>query len=394
MKKQKYLIKIFTPLLVTLFALSFFGAISNPVTGQTITQRDALTPQPPKGPSTQPLDASQTVAAQEKARDIIENMLSVDLSKYTLELQSSSIMDGVPFANDNRKITSLRYALTPLEGSGAEDGVIEIYFTIEKDVVTNYFTMPVASQVITNTQYDNQKLAVKEFLEKYQAHTNIDSSNLITMLDDIDLTKNATMIQENIKCTVKAYSFWGIEQVNLRWTYTVNGADYTSLEIAVNAAGFITYVYDDRALYIIGDTAINISMEQAVDIAIANLGSYSYEMPDGSIVKDFRVNKDATLPKLAVVPVDYELRPYWHISMYLDDVYPGSVFGITAFIWADTGEIISYGNMAIGGVYDTDDNYISDAGSPLSLGNKLAIVIMAIAVVALVIGFVVKRKYK
>jgi len=399
MKKQKYLIKMFTPLLVTLITLSFFGIFQVSVTSQTVVaQENLLTPKPVKETNTPPMDPSQTVAAQEKAMDIIENVMSVDLSKYVIDIQHSSIMDGVPLANDNRQITSLRYALTPLESDGEGDSVIEVYFTVEKDVITSYFTMPVASHVITNTKYTDQNIAVKSFLEKYQAHTHIDSSNLIAMLNNIDLTKSATITQENTKLVVSPNSFWGIDQVNLRWTYTVGGVDYTALEINVNAAGFITYVGDDRALYTIGNTAINISIEQAVDIAIANVGSYSYKMPDGSIVKDFKVNKNATLPKLVVVPVDYELRPYWHISLYLDEVYPGNVFGITAFIWADTGEIISYGNMATGGTYDiADSNFSGTESSSPSLSSTIVImivVVVAVAVTVLAIGLAVKKRHR
>ena len=398
MKIQKYLTKIFAPLLVVLIATSFFGAFSAPVAGQTTApQNNTLVPIPAKGPSTQPLDAGQTAAAQDKAMNFIENVMSVDLSKYTIDLQISSIMDGVPLANDNRKITDLMYALTPLEGNGDED-VIEVIFTFEKDVLTSYFTMPVTSQVITNTQYANQNAAVKGFLEKYQTYTNIDSTNLITMLDDVDLTKNSTITNENTKLVVLANSFWGIEQATLRWTYTVNGADYTALEISVNTGGFVRAVYDTRALYTIGDTSVNISMEQAVDIAIENLQSYSYEMPDGSIVQNFKVNRDAAMAELGVIPVDYELRPYWDIRMYLDEVYPGNVFGITAFIWANTGEIISYSNMATGGTYNIDDINVSGTASPSSSpDNTIAIVVaavVAVAVAALAIGLVVKKRHR
>ena len=369
----------------------FLGPFSAPVAGQTTTTQDnTLTPTPAKGPSTQPLDPSQTTAAQDKAMNIIENVMSVDLSKYTIDLQSSDIMDGIPLANDNRKITTLRYALTPLEDNGDEDSAIEVYFTVEKDVLTSYFTLPVSSQVITTTQYANQKAAVKGFLEKYQTYTNIDSTNLITMLDDADLTQKTTITKENTKLIVSG--------ANLRWTYTVNGADYTALEISVNTGGFVRQVYDTRALYTIGDTSVNISMEQAVDIAIENLQSYSYEMPDGSIVQNFKVNKDATMAELAVVPVDYELRPYWDVRMYLDEVYPGNVFAITAFIWANTGEIISYSNMATGGTYDIDDINISGTGSTSSSpDNTIAIVVTAVvlvAVAALAIGLVVKKRHR
>ena len=415
---NKYLTAFFASLLVVLITCSFFGGCSTPFVGQTVAAQENLIPkqptglptpplnpsqtiaaqdlipEPPTGSTNPPLDPSQTAAAQEKALNIMRNVICVDFSKYNLVLESSSIDDAKPLSEDTREITSLWYVLIPLENVGDKTAGINIFFDLERDVVTSYYIVPIA-QIAANTQYTSQRNAIVGFLEKYQVYTNIDSSNLIAMINDVDLTKNSTTTQENTRLKVSANSLWGISQVNLRWTHTANGVDYTALEISVNAEGFVTYLHDDRALYKIGDTSVNISMEQAVDIAIENLRTYSYKMPDGSVVKDFKMDKDATLPVLGVVPVDYVLRPYWDISMYLDEVYPGNVFGIKVFIWANTGEIISYGNMADGGISSIDAVNFSDADS--SSGNMwvfVGVTIIAVAVAAIAIGVVVKRRHR
>ena len=57
-------------------------------------------------------------------------------------------------------------------------------------------------------------------------------------------------------------------------------------------------------------------------------------MPDGSIVNDFKVNKNTVMSELVVGPVDYVdyvLRPYWDVRLCLAEPAPGSVFGITVF---------------------------------------------------------------
>ena len=179
---KEYLTKIFALVLVVLIVTSFFGIFSTLVAGQTTADQDNTLIPIPARPNTQPLDAGQTDAAQDKAMDMIKNVMSVDLSKYNIRLQNSVIMDGVPLANGSRKITSLRYALTLLEGNGDEESVIRVCFTFEKDVLTSLFTLPL-SEVVTNTHYTNQNAAVKGFLEKYETYTNIDSSNLIAMIE-------------------------------------------------------------------------------------------------------------------------------------------------------------------------------------------------------------------
>jgi len=155
----------------------------------------------------------------------------------------------------------------------------------------------------------------------------------------------------------------------------INGVEYTGIHLTFDKMGVFLSFGDDRPLFTIGDTAVNISKEQAITIAIENLKFYSYDMPDGSIVKDFKVSKENIEAILVTVPVDYELRPYWDIRMLLDEVYPGNVHGITAFIDANTGEVISYSNMAFGGIYDDSGIYTSS--------NTLIICIAIIAVIAI-----------
>jgi hypothetical protein len=117
-------------------------------------------------------------------------------------------------------------------------------------------------------------------------------------------------------------------------------------------------------------------------------------MVDGSIVKDFKVSKENVIATLRSAHyADYELRPYWDIRLILDEDYPGGVFGISAFIWAGTGEIL-YGNMATGGtVYP--DNYNPADSEPSPSNYTLVFVVATVAVGALAIGLVlIKKRHK
>jgi hypothetical protein len=118
-------------------------------------------------------------------------------------------------------------------------------------------------------------------------------------------------------------------------------------------------------------------------------------MPDGSVVKDFKVSRENITAKLATGPVDYELRPYWDIRMILDEIYPGNVHGITVYIWADTGEIIEYSNMAYGGIIDPDGTNPTDsttAPPPNSNTLIMGVAIAAVIAVAAVTGILTAKK--
>jgi hypothetical protein len=230
-------------------------------------------------------------------------------------------------------------------------------------------------------------------------YTKIDSSNLIAMLNNVDITKDSTVTKENTKLTITNSYLLGRNQIVFSWVQVINGVESrigTSLEFDTDG-NFIS-LGDSRTLYTLGDMSVNISEKQAIDIALENLKHYSYDMYEGEVVKDFKVSRNNIVATLVTASVDYELRPYWDVRMTIDKVYPGNVHGITAFIWANTGEIISYSNMAYGGTYNVDGSVgFSDTELASSSDNTLVIVvatIVVVIVVALAIGLVVKKKHR
>jgi hypothetical protein len=39
-------------------------------------------------------------------------------------------------------------------------------------------------------------------------------------------------------------------------------------------------------------------------------------MPDGSVVKDFKVSRDGVIATMGTYTVFYELRPYWDVECF------------------------------------------------------------------------------
>lgn len=359
MKKQ--LIKIFVSLLVALIATSLAGVFPARAADQTT----------------------------DKYIDFMENVLSVDISKYTITLEVNSTLDSLP-SNVNRTINNLRYELT------SEQSRLDITFMVEKGVIESCGIYPLRGEVLTTKQYSSQLDAVKGFLERYQTYTKLDSNNLIAMLDNVDTTTDSTTTIENIKLTIKN-AFFGVDQTIFSWQQIINGAEYSSLSLTFDKEGNFMTMGDARTVFVIGDTSVNVSAEKAIDIALENLQFYSYEMPDGSVVKDFKVSRDGVIATMGTFTGDYELRPYWKIEMLLDEVAPGNVFGITVFIWANTGEISSYSNMATGGIsYPDNTNSIDSTATPepnSNTSNTLIIGATIIAIIAIAaMGMLIVRK--
>jgi hypothetical protein len=336
--------------------------------------------------------ASQTTN-QEKAMDFIEKVLpsNIDLSKYTITLKGDSTLLEIR-SPEGYNVEDVSYSLT------SENSLL-VGFSIENSVIKSCNIYPLEGQAITNKPYTNLCDAVTDFLKAYQVYTNIDSNNLIQMLNNVDLTKNSTITQENTKLTINPHALGSEHYINFKWENIINDVAYTKLDITFYDTYLLRSVIDTRKLYTIGDTSINISMDKAIDIAIEGLKSYSYEMPDGSIVKDFKVSKENVFATLETATFDYELRPYWDVRMILDEVYPGNVFGLSAFIWANTGEIISYSNMATGGIDYADNANPSNVEPQPAISNNNTLVAVALTVIAVIIAasaisLIIKKNHK
>jgi hypothetical protein len=141
---------------------------------------------------------------------------------------------------------------------------------------------------------------------------------------------------------------FGADMTTLSWTYTVDGVDYTSLKVGFRD-GIFNGLNDNRGVYTIGDTSVKFSKEQAIDIAMEYLGTYSYLMPDGTRISGFNVTEDQTVAELRSAVRDSSvLYPSWRVTLHLNQTYPGSVDALVVLVWANSGEVFSIGHEGPG----------------------------------------------
>jgi len=347
-----------------------------------------------------PVTATVVSSVQDITRSFIEKVLSIDLTKYRIILAEHSTLEGIPIAGVNGQpidiITdNVCYTLD------SEESTLRINFRVQDCVIVSCHIYVEKGQFINDKQYTDLTDAMRSFLEKYQAFTKMDSTDMIVMLDKVDANKNLTLTSGNTKFVISNINKYGIKQTSFKWTYIVNNVDYTSLEVSFRD-GNIYSIHDDRAIYTIGDTAINISREQAIAIAMNYLTSYSYKMPNNVTVSNFNINGELTTAELATSPIhSTELRPYWNVKLYLNQTYPGSVKGFSIYIWANSGEPFSCTKIAIGGVEQNNSDIImpqegNDSPSKNNLSTKDTSLVsgIAIAVISLTIALIVYKRKK
>jgi len=275
---------------------------------------------------------SNVSTAQDKALAFIENAFPIDSSQYKVTFKP-------PFPGftpiDDRFLVET-YAL---ESNGSSMTFICSYY--EGVIYQCQFGVDNGS-VITDQAYANTTDAAKSFLEKYQAYSKLDSTEMIAMLTDVDPTENRIITSENLKLTVTHKDLtgtWFGDSISFRWVRVINGCEYLVVTLSFRDGVFAGFI-DHRARYSIGDTTVNISKDQAIKIAMEAIKTYSYRMSDDWVVTGFNVTEDKTVANLVpTVKEGNALFPYWSVTLYLTQTYPGSVRELLVGIWAGSGEV-------------------------------------------------------
>lgn len=297
--------------------------------------------------------------AQDKALAFIENVLPIDSSRYNITLRNYGVPKLPDIGSYKQRDAEPEEILTySLE---SKDSVLDVICTIKGNVLYICNVYVVNGSVITDRPYANLVDVAQSFLEKYQAYSKIDSTEMIDTLSDVDPTKNTTITSGALKLTVThkdlSDTVFG-DSINFRWVRTFNGCDYPTVNV-VFRNGVFSGIIDQRAIYSIGDTAVNISEEQAIKIAMEYIKNYSYRMSDDIVITDFNVTEDRTVASL--IPTVREsnvLYPYWSVTLYLNQTYPGSINALLVGIWADSGEVFFCHHQGTGG-----SDLISDGNS-------------------------------
>ncbi len=352
---------------------------------------------------------SATSTTQEKALSFVSNVLPLDMTKYTCTLTQYGLTP--PSAEGEPTIEIVDYTL---ESTGSK---LIVSCSFSDKVFTGCLLILQSGSILSDRPTDNLIDSARGFLEKYQTYTGDDLSGMINTLSNADATKNMTATAGNIKLAILSQKI-DPETVDtiFRWTYTVNGADYTALGITFRNGDFYA-LRDDRGIYKIGNTDVKITKEQAIDLALKYVETYSYtgitgsdENPKYVEISGFNVTKENITAVLKTYPRESStLYPYWSVQLPLKENYPGNVWALLVSVWADSGVVFLCQPLAVGGSLSDAPTSIPSASegatspSPysaenstgtLDIGTTIIATVAASAVAAVAIALLFKKRSK
>ena len=196
--------------------------------------------------------------------------------------------------------------------------------------------MQAFTPIYTQRQSTDFLTTVRDVIARYEF---VDNASYLNQMSQ--LLSAATETQQNQTLgNVKLETSIDGENAQFSLLYTENNVDFApkSLKI-VFENGILTTLSDDWPIYSIGSTQVNITQDQAIQIARDAANSFTWEA-NGVKVSNFNVLQEPVSAVFFTIPRSgLTLFPYWYVTLYLDKFYPGGVNSIGVGILADTGQV-------------------------------------------------------
>lgn len=308
---------------------------------------------------------SQEEKTSEKALTILKDVFGFDLAAYKKRLDSYQDMyfDTLPQEN-------LRYTFE------SDKSKLEVIFAFVNGKLRSMSLYVIEGSPHITQSATNVLEMAKDALSRYQTYCGATYCEAMkTMLYDVKVNENVTKVSEGIKFEAnykKVFLEWEnrtIDSAGFRWTYTLKGIEAPSKCVALYFEdGFLKYVIDTWHLYKIGSTDVNISKEEAIEIAMNAAKNFSWKVSMGGDNPPIEV-KEFTIVGVSKATLNFGnyiskkearggdplmLYPGWYIYLYFDKLYPGNVYGLDVGIWAETGEVHDISTLMLLGDYSSN----------------------------------------
>lgn len=318
-----------------------------------------------------PAESPAELTAPEKALMFLEDVVEVDVAKYNATL-ASNLVDYPPHWGGLAEEV-VRYDL-----DGGNESNLRVTCRFREDMLHSCsLKVSKGSPIFAEPQPTSLLDAVKGFLERYQTYSKASYiKEMRSMLDRVDATeietikesnvyssvlpphskvviedgvrrdiKTITVTEANVKLTItNIVDSYSVERISFEWTYTVNGLDVPQNVVSVTFDdGVFKSFGNNWDLYSIGSSEVNVSREEAINLARNAAEDYTLRiyLEDGLTDVEFNLGDEPVKAGLSMYPREtLTVYPFWRIELYFDKHYY-SAYGIQVGIWADTGEIES-----------------------------------------------------
>jgi hypothetical protein len=344
-----------------------------------------------------PTAYSAELTAPDKALLFLRDVVNLDMTKYTATLDGHSVDYPAEFGGITQE--DITYIL-----ESNENKLVAAFTFRNKTLAWCAIDLLEGSPPYAQPSTSILDMA-KDILQRYQTYTGDPDfeetrnfTGMRNILDTVDVIKNTTTTLDNVKLKITS----GTDYTVFEWIYTSNGLDFPGITIEFLNGSFFG-LSDIWSIYKIGSTDVNVSKEEAVNIALKYVENFSWNVStsddDWIEVKDFKILEEPLTAELLTTRTrePLTLYPYWRVDLYLDKVYLGNVNRISLAIWADTGDVASClplgrGGGPLTGVSTT--NLQSDGSTSQANPTPIIIAVSVVIVIAAIAAVFIRKKCK
>lgn len=261
----------------------------------------------------------------------LQDVIQLNMTKYAARLESHSI--EYPLTLGGIAEENLRYTFT------SDESELNVDFRYRNQTLSRYrLDVLEFAPLYSQPQPTNILDMAASLLERYQNYA--DSPYLTQMrglLETVTVVEDLQTTQGNMKLAISTEG----NDVEIQWMYTISGIDFQSKALNFRFDnGVLEELLDGWFLFSVGSTEVNVSSDEAVEIAKNSAKDFSW-IVEGIEVTGFIIREEAL--SISLLPHGREdplaLVPYWYIILQLDKFYLGDINRIAVGLWADTGEV-------------------------------------------------------
>jgi len=266
----------------------------------------------------------------DKALTFLTDVVHLDMTKYLATKESNT----VEYRSDLGGIVEeiMKYSLTYTSSK------VDVTLRFRNASLSRY-----SLDVLEGTPYYSQlqptKLidAAKGILERYQQYSGTSHLGAMrNMLETVNEIGDFETTSGNVKLIISN------KGNTIQFVYTSNNINFQakSVVLTFDNYGFLESLTDDWSLFRVGSTEVNVSKEEAINIAIECAKDCSWTV-NGEIINNFTLVTESASAELWPHSREEPLAliPYWYVTIPLDRFYPERVDRIAVGLWADTGEV-------------------------------------------------------